>query len=286
MIWAYLKESLHWLRLALFKPVTLREDVTRMTREQKRSICLKIFPVGLVLILTPPAVAGFVYGMVGVPFDWAEEFSKWLFLGPLIWLGGGVSIGVFAVERSAGPRVDLVALLVSGLLFGTVIGHIGGLVIGLEHGLEGGLSGGLGIGAIMGLMIGLTGGSAGNGLIVGLGMGIIAGLVRGIGEGFWLCAGYAITFPLFFFRPFHLLPHLIQYWRSGASRNPIVFFRNSPVHWDEAIGMPLPFLSDWLVKLTRADREQGLAEISFVAGYRPSQRRAAYKAMLAVTDDL
>jgi hypothetical protein len=48
--------------------------------------------------------------------------------------------------------------------------------------------------------------------------------------------------------------------------------------------MPLPFLSDWLVKLMKADHEQGLAEISFVAANRPCQRRASYRTFLAVVD--
>jgi AAA+ ATPase superfamily predicted ATPase len=308
MIRPYLKELLHWLRLAFFKPFTLQEEVRRVTRRQQLAFCLKTAPVGLLLVLIPPAVVGVVCEMAGIPFDW---ISKGLFIGPLVWLMCVVSVGVFSDERRVGPRVDLVDLLVNGLLIGIVIGPVVGLVVGLGQGLKGGLGAGLSVGAIIGLIIGLTV-SPVSGLRAGLLIGLLAGpfisltsglsvalrdgLTKGIGEvlRFYangevlrFCAGYAITFSLFFFRPFHLVPHLIQYWRSGAARNPFALFHNSPVYLDEVIGMPLPFLSLWLVKLAQADREEGLAEIGFIAANRPYQRRAAQKALLAVvTDDL
>ena len=291
MIRAYLKESLHWLQLAFFKPFTLREEAQRMSRRQQLAICLKTAPLGLLLILIPLLVVGFPYEMAGVPFNRTEEISKLLLIGTLVWLMCALSVGVFTVERRVGPRVRPVDLLVGSLLVGIVIGPGVSLLIGLgvvlERGLEGGLSGGLSIGAVMGLLLGLTGDSARYGLVAGLATGIIIGFTNGLSEALRFYVSYAIAVPFFFLRPFHLLPHLIQYWRSGAARNPFALFRNSPVYWDEVVAMRLPFLSRWLVKLAQADREQGLAEISFIAANRPFQRRAAQRALLAViTDDL
>lgn len=51
--------------------------------------------------------------------------------------------------------------------------------------------------------------------------------------------------------------------------------------WDEAIAMPLPFLSDWLVRLATFDRERGMSEIANVARL-PHQRRAAQRALVSI----
>jgi AAA+ ATPase superfamily predicted ATPase len=184
--------------------------------------------------------------------------------------------------------------LVGGLGFGLVCGVVGGL----GFGLVGGVVGGLGFGLVGGVVGGLSGGVVGrlSGVLSGVLFGMLFGVLFGVLSGvlfvgsseesrFWVV--YLIMFSLFFFRIFHLFPHFIQYSRASTARGPFVVFRNSPAHWDEVIAMPLPFLSRWLVKLVKADRERGLAEIGFVAASRPFQRRAALKALVTVvTDDL
>src|SRR5262249_39205161 len=79
----------------------------------------------------------------------------------------------------------------------------------------------------------------------------------------------------------YLLPHVIQLWRSKNAPDAFLFFRRSPVHWDEAIAMPLPFLTSWLVRLAQIDRQRGLSEIASVARL-PLQRRAAQRALVRV----
>src|SRR5215510_625703 len=99
MIRAYLKESLHWLRLAFFKPVTLQEEARRMTRKRALSIYLKTSPAGFLIILILLAVVGAVCEMAGVPFNWTAAFRGWLAgclvfgLGGLFWSLLGLSLG-------------------------------------------------------------------------------------------------------------------------------------------------------------------------------------------------
>jgi AAA+ ATPase superfamily predicted ATPase len=77
---------------------------------------------------------------------------------------------------------------------------------------------------------------------------------------------------------------MIQYLRVKIFKHePFSLFRNSPIYWDEIILMPLPFLSDFLVTLTEANRNEGLSEIEFVSSKRPFQRKAASSALSEIT---
>jgi len=277
MIRAYLKESLHWLRLAFFKPVTLQEEARRMTRKRALSIYLKTSPAGFLIILILLAVVGAVCEMAGVPFNWTAAFRGWL-AGCLVFGLGGLFWGLLGLSLGADLFLSLFGSLFFGLRFSLGFGLSFFLVYGLVFGLFGGLVFRSGSRLMFGLIICLIG---------GLSVIPFFGPVKGASEALRFGTGYLVMVTFSFSRSFYLLPHLIQYWRSGAARNPLAFFRNTPVYWDEVIAMPLPFLSRWLVKLAQADREQGLAEISFIAANRPFQRRAAQKALLAViTDDL
>ena len=174
----------------------------------------------------------------------------------LLAIGGGVS-------EAVGYSFDwyfTYKKLFSYLVVVLVIGLIGVLVLGLFGGLFGGLVGGL----FGGLVFELVGG-LGNGL-----------------TDYYLFA-LTPTYLIVYFRPFYVLPHLLQYWRSNHARNPFLSFQHSPVYWDQMIHMPLPFLQDWLVSLIKCDRDQGLAEIFFVVRERPFQRKAAFNALVTVT---
>jgi uncharacterized protein len=92
---------------------------------------------------------------------------------------------------------------------------------------------------------------------------------------------------LVYLRPFYLRPHLVQYGRAAKGHDPFLLIQRSPLHWDEVIALPLPFLTDWLVRLANQNRERSIAEILFVAEKRPYQRRAAQRALLVLaTQDL
>ena len=62
-----------------------------------------------------------------------------------------------------------------------------------------------------------------------------------------------------------------------------MLFKKSPIYWDEIIIYPLPFLTDFLVMLTEANRDKGIAEIEFLSTNRPTQRKAAFNALLQIT---
>jgi len=299
MMLQYLKESLHWIHLTFLKPITLKEEGGRLSRKEAVTTYLKVFPVGLTIILVLVIALGIFCEFVGIPFNWSVALIGTLAGGLAVGLGGWLGdwqsdelgAGLFGGLGSGlgsglvfGLGFGLGSKLVFGLLIGLLIGLIAGLLVGLLVGLEKGgtLVFKLLIGLIVGLIVGLL-----IGLIAGLLAGLLVGLDKGMNEALMVLLGYAITFLPIFLRPFYLLPYAIQYWRAGKAGDPFEVFRNSPVYWDEVIALPLPYLTHWLVSLAKHDRERGLAEISFVAAKRPYQRRAAQKALLTLaTQDL
>ena len=81
-----------------------------------------------------------------------------------------------------------------------------------------------------------------------------------------------------------MFPHLIQYFRAKYSNEDhFRLFKKSPIYWDEIIIYPLPFLTDFLLLLTEANRDKGISEIEFVSAKRPTQRKAAFNALLQIT---
>ncbi len=87
----YLEESLHWLHLVLFKPLTLAAETRQWTRREEVT-----FWVGLVAGVMLVALAG---SLAGYAFDWTEAFALEIFFGVfsglLIALIVGVVGGVF-----------------------------------------------------------------------------------------------------------------------------------------------------------------------------------------------
>ena len=204
----YLKESLHWLHLALFKPITLESESRGLSKRQALRVYLKVLPAQLAIVLTLVSFVGILAEIAGYPFNWSVALA--------------MSLGV-------------------GLVFGLVFGLVGGL---------------------------------GGGLVVGLvGDPTVEIMHFGI--------AYSISFLFAYLRPFHLVAYAFQVWRSRRRSDPFQLFRNSPVYWDEAMAMPLPFLTAWLVRLARLDLERGLAEITHVATL-PYQRRAAQRAFISL----
>jgi hypothetical protein len=122
------------------------------------------------------------------------------------------------------------------------------------------------------------------GLGGGLGGGLVTWLTDGQVEAIRFATGYLpvmlISFALVYGRPYYWSFYLTQLWRAYQSKNWLGRFRHSPVHWDETIGAPLPWLSDWLFEIAKADRNEGLREVLWVAAERPFQRKAAQKALL------
>ena len=265
----YLRESLHWMHLAFFKPITLAAEAKKLSRKQSIVIFLKVYPVAAAIYSLMLVAVGGACELVGYSFNWNEAFVG---LGILL----GVVLGV-------GLGVVLGAGLGAGLAGGLGFGLVGGLGAGLVGGL-GFVQGGFGLAGLgLGLAVGLNG-RLDSGLAVGLGLGLFFGLKEGLAEALNYALAALPTFFLIYFRPFYLLPYALQYWRAASARDPFKVFRASPVYWDEVIATPLPRLKDWLVSLVKRDRTRGMEEILFVAEKRPYQRKAALKALLAVAE--
>jgi len=357
MMLKYLKESFHWLHLAFFKPITLEE---KLTSKEAVKVYIKVFPVGLAIVLTLEVIIGVLAEALNCQFDWATALGVTLVVGlffglvvglvtggDLEWgwtfglglgLGGGLFVGSFLglfAEQGGGflggfifvivfsivvlivDDEDEELLLLLVLAFGVIFGLGGGVLVGLVFGLLRGLTtmhsvdhedqsrygellGGLIVGLIVGpsvsiidwLAVRLSGESLDDLSKRGTGVWTFIEYLfeqlsaavadKGLTQWFTVTFWYAVIFLLMFLRPFHLLLHAFQYWRSRSAQEPFKTFRNSPVYWDEVIAMPLPRLANWLVRLAQHDRERGLAEILFVASKRPYQRRAAQKALLTL----
>ncbi|NQE46671.1 hypothetical protein C5S31_11680 [ANME-1 cluster archaeon GoMg2] len=146
-----------------------------------------------------------------------------------------------------------------------------------------GITLGIVCGIALGIALGIAPGSA-FGTALGIGWGIVCGIAFGIVGCIVWGIVWGIAFLFSYFRVFYILPHMIQYLRVRFfKQKPFRLFRNSPIYWDELILMPLPFLSNFLVTLTKANREEGLSEIEFVSSKRPFQRKAASSALSEIT---
>lgn len=273
----YPRESLHWIQMAVFKPNMLKKRTRKFTRKQLVITFLKIYPVAAAIYSLLPLMAWVV----------------------VVKLAGYEVIG-------EGPFRLLIAALALGMVFGLLIGLLGVFLKGLDGGVKGGIDGvqigmllgglsitlftKLNVGLFLGLAFALLAGLAGRlalGLVIGLFVELVLVLVSPavFGDN-KVVVNYALAFLPFFlftyFRPIYLLPYVVQYRRAKAATNPFSVFRNSPVHWDELIATPLPYLKDWLVSLVKHDRERGLGEILFVAENCPYQRKAALNALFKV----
>lgn len=273
MMRKYLKESLHWLHLALFKPITLEARSSGFTKAQTQRLFLRVAPVQVGIALLVGVFAGLSSTYLEYPFEWSRVLvalvSAWFF----VWFA-------FLLVGKGTPG-DMGKKLVFGLGGGLVLGLCFGIFAGTGSGWITGVAGGMAIGLIVGLGVALGRRPVG-GLVVALGAGLSFALFlrrEGSVELLRFATTYAPTCLFAYLRIFYLIPHWFQLWRSRKAANPFPLFRNSPVYWDEAIAMPLPFLSDWLVRLASLDRERGMTEMVKVARL-PYQRRAAQRALV------
>jgi len=288
----YLKESMHWLHLLFFEPRLFRDEATE---DEIIKTLFKVLPVGLIIILVLGATIGILFKFAGHSFSWSVALREALKL----WLVCGLSFSLFFGLNGWGykPLEDEWRVRGYNSLFGACLGLVYSLIGVLASGMIGGLGVGLGIWLIFGLVFGLSTGLLGGlfwlnykkldfikaGLFIPLLGGVIGwqvfGLFRGPIQWLSLLLGYSIALLFALLRPFYLLPQVFQYWRARMALDPFKTFRRSPVYWDGAAALPLPFLADWLVRLANHDRKRGLVEIRFVETERYWQRRAARKAM-------
>ena len=270
----YLKESLHWLHLLLIKPITLEAEARGLSKRQALRVYLNLLPVQLTFGLSFFALIGVLVDSAGYEFNWFLAVFGWVFGSfSVAWPGLRVGGLVEALRRG----------MVGGLGFGLVLG-----MSSMDLGLLSGLVTALVLGLAFGFFVGLDGERAmrlswglGFGLVPGLSFALAFGFSKGLSEALSFATAYAAVFLSVYLRPFHVVPYAFQLWRSEKAANPFPYFRNSPVYWDEAIAMPLPFLSNWLVRLALFDRERGMSEVANV-GRLPHQRRAAQRALIKI----
>jgi len=276
----YLKESLHWLHLAFFKPITLRSEARSLTAAQARGVWLGVLLIQLAIAQTLVSFIGIVYQLAGHPFKWGEA----LIIPLWFTLFGGIFLAFLTqfFPELEDLKFDIAFLLIA--IGGAGVGMGAGLGIGM--GIE--YAVGLGLAVGVPLVIELL---AAHDVLLRFGMGIemgfglVAGLAivltRGRTEAVYFGLAYAGGFLFGYLRILYIVPYAVQRWRSIKAADHFPFFRNSPVYWDETIAMRLPFLSDWLVTLVSLDRERGMSEIANVARL-PYQRRAAQRALVTI----
>ena len=162
-----------------------------------------------------------------------------------------------------------------------------GIAKGIGVGIAFGIGAGIGVGIAFGIAVGIAFGIAfgvAEGIAFGIAFGIGVGIAVGITEGIAFGIAFGIGFLMFYSRVFYVFPHLIQYFRvKYSNEDPFRLFKKSPIYWDEVIICPLPFLTDFLLLLTEKNVEEGLAEIEFISAKRPTQRKAAFNALLEIT---
>jgi hypothetical protein len=170
---------------------------------------------------------------------------------------------------------DLFAGFDSGIFGGVIAGLIGGLAAGLGYERIYGFCGGL----VIGLPIAMVGDIA----IHSGGIFIALSRDEGFNQSENFIIAYFITCTLIFFRPFYLFPYLRRYFASKKNAAlSFKLFQHSPLFWDEVIAMPLPNLSEWLIRLVNQDRKLGFAEVNFVSETSIFQRNASQKALLSI----
>lgn len=210
------------------------------------------------------------------PFDWGN-------------LADGVS--TIAVDIAGG----IVGHIVAGIVFGIKFGIAIGVVLSIAVGIAGKGTAETTKNTVAGIVVVIVGsimmGIAG-GIVFGIVVGIIGPIAGGIAENTEVSTvlitivGIVVAIGILYsdFRLTYIPFHIIQYWRvKFLGHEPFSLFRNSPIYWDDRIMVSLPFLSDFLVILAETNREKGFKEIEFVSSKRPSQRKAAFSALLGIT---
>jgi hypothetical protein len=198
--------------------------------------------------------------------DTLDKKSKMKLLLELSFFSFIISIVIVGIVRaillSFGYLFDWIDFLVIILLF-IALGTASGVAWGIVFSITGGFKWSIAFGVVFSIAFGIA-------------FGVVFSIAFGIAVGITLLFSY--------FRLFYIFPHMIQYLRVKIfGHEPSSLFKNSPIYWDEVILTPLPFLSNFLVRLTEANRKEGLHEIEFVSSKRPTQRKAASSALSEIT---
>ncbi len=145
-----------------------------------------------------------------------------------------------------------------------------GRQIGLHRGLEEGITLGIVWCILVSLACALAGGFDKSTL--GNGNSFLAGIMLTL---FYTIAYYRL--------PVYLVSSLFQYRANQASNKNHAgvfdYLDHSPLHWDESVGLPLPYLKETLLIASAQDINRMVGEVTFVVEWRPSQMNAVRQSL-------
>jgi len=109
---------------------------------------------------------------------------------------------------------------------------------------------------------------------------LINGIIAGIMGEFIVVVPFLLFYLLSYYRlplyPFSAYSTIQAYLVSRSKLQPALYcLRNSSLHWDECVFLPLPYLKSLLLLASEQNVDDTLNEINFILQQRPQQRRAA-----------
>jgi uncharacterized protein len=273
-------------------------------------------------ILLPTTLGIAVSIVVGIAVSIADGIGKGITFGIAGGIGGSIAFGIaggigggiaggiasgITVSIASGIAIGIEGNIAAGIVVGIIVGIIVGIVSGITSdipsgiavGIPGGITYGIAFGIVGDITVGIAGGIAiciAGGIAIGIAGGITIGIVRGIASGIvgGIASGIAasIAFITFYLIGLYRLP---LYPISGGTflfqtyiacrKNPQQVFtalRNSSLHWDERVYLPLLFLKRILLIALEEDITRTMEEITFIAAERPQQIRAAHAVVLEI----
>ena len=101
---------------------------------------------------------------------------------------------------------------------------------------------------------------------------------------------YLLSLVFSYLQPFHLVSYLSHYRDAKKAADPFIIFRDTVINWGpwiESLNLPLPHLTDWMVRLLKVNRKQGITEVLSIANKYQSQLHAVEESVLKIiTEDL
>lgn len=284
----YWANAFYQVKLIFLRPSEFRENlppeytrldfVTHLLYLQPVTILILLFVMasflGLIRILE---FSGSILPLLENPFPWSEIVFG--IAGTVVW---GIILGI-ALGCIFERTFKIIFGSVLGIVFEITLGSAYGIAVGVSQGVVEGIAFGVAIGIAVGIAYGVAGGIAEDiteGIVVGITFGIAYGIEGGLAEGITVGVAGGLTYIISVSRIWYLPYHLLQYLITLLVPDRVIpIYQSSPLHFDELIGFPLPFLSSILIRIIDQDRELGLKNIEFLTAKRPAQEKAAQKAL-------
>lgn len=260
----YLADILYQTKLIFFRPTAFKDALpSGYSRKDIRFHIAYLQPAVVFVILSALlAFSASIRAMESA--GWILHLSK----SPISWLGVARVIGgEIAVTVAAGTLIGITG----GVSLGIAFGIAGGIFWGFGLGIAGGIIGKVVIGLVLGIALGEVFGIS-KGIILGIILGVGLGLTRGVAMG----AAFITGLTRLWYLPYFLLQYPLTRLMPDKTLD---ILKKSPLHFDELIGYPLPFLFSTLSRIIDRDRKAGIEEVKYIMDNRPLQRKAAHEAL-------